>query len=120
MPWLASGAGGADTDVMPLLERESSLTSLAGYAEEARRGEGRLVLVGGEAGGGKSALGEGLAGGLPGPAGWGAAGVAACRGCPAGAVRRAAGPGQRTGDAGRGGRGGHPLGRRGHCGAAGF
>jgi len=45
---------------MQLLERESSLASLAGYAEEARRGEGRLVLVAGEAGVGKSALVEAL------------------------------------------------------------
>jgi predicted ATPase len=50
---------------MPLLERESSLTSLAGYAEEARRGEGRLVLVAGEAGVGKSALAERLERDLP-------------------------------------------------------
>jgi len=39
-----------------LLERESSLKSLREYADEARRGEGRLVLVAGEAGVGKSAL----------------------------------------------------------------
>jgi len=44
-----------------LLERESHLTSLAEYAREARRGEGRLVLVAGEAGVGKSALVERLA-----------------------------------------------------------
>ncbi len=43
---------------MPLLERESALASLADYAREARRGEGRLVLVAGEAGVGKSALVE--------------------------------------------------------------
>jgi DNA-binding CsgD family transcriptional regulator/tetratricopeptide (TPR) repeat protein len=43
---------------MQLLERESSLAALAGYAREARRGEGRLVLVAGEAGAGKSALVE--------------------------------------------------------------
>jgi DNA-binding CsgD family transcriptional regulator/tetratricopeptide (TPR) repeat protein len=43
---------------MRLLERESSLASLAEYAAEARRGEGRLVLVGGEAGVGKSTLVE--------------------------------------------------------------
>ncbi len=41
---------------MLLLERESSLASLAEYAREARQGEGRLVLVAGEAGAGKSAL----------------------------------------------------------------
>jgi DNA-binding CsgD family transcriptional regulator/tetratricopeptide (TPR) repeat protein len=45
---------------MTLLERESSLASLAEYAREARRGEGRLVLVAGEAGVGKSALVERL------------------------------------------------------------
>src|SRR5579863_2249956 len=50
---------------MQLLERESSLASLAGYAEEARRGEGRLVLVAGEAGVGKSALVEALERDLP-------------------------------------------------------
>lgn len=33
---------------MQLVERESSLASLAGYAQEARRGEGRLVLVAGK------------------------------------------------------------------------
>ncbi len=43
---------------MTLLERESSLASLAEYAQEARHGEGRLVLVAGEAGVGKSALVE--------------------------------------------------------------
>jgi DNA-binding CsgD family transcriptional regulator/tetratricopeptide (TPR) repeat protein len=48
-----------------LLERESSLASLAGYAQEARRGEGRLVLVAGEAGVGKSALVEQLECDLP-------------------------------------------------------
>jgi predicted ATPase len=41
-----------------LLEQESSLASLAAYAQEARRGHGRLVLVAGEAGVGKSALVE--------------------------------------------------------------
>ncbi|MFC7384543.1 ATP-binding protein [Sphaerisporangium rhizosphaerae] len=43
---------------MRLLERESSLASLGEYAAEAARGEGRLVLVAGEAGVGKSALVE--------------------------------------------------------------
>jgi DNA-binding CsgD family transcriptional regulator/tetratricopeptide (TPR) repeat protein len=50
---------------MTLLERESSLASLAGYAQEARRGEGRLVLVAGEAGVGKSALVEQFACDVP-------------------------------------------------------
>ncbi|GAA3194409.1 hypothetical protein GCM10010468_04200 [Actinocorallia longicatena] len=39
-----------------MLERETATAALAGYAAEARRGAGRLVLVGGEAGIGKSAL----------------------------------------------------------------
>ena len=50
---------------MQLLERESSLASLAGYAQEALSGEGRLVLVAGEAGVGKSALVEQLERDLP-------------------------------------------------------
>ncbi len=50
---------------MALLERESALASLAEYAEQARAGEGRLVLVPGEAGIGKSSLVEALAGRLP-------------------------------------------------------
>jgi predicted ATPase len=45
----------------PLLERESALASLVEYAAEARAGERRLVLVGGEAGVGKSTLVEALA-----------------------------------------------------------
>jgi DNA-binding CsgD family transcriptional regulator len=43
---------------MRLLERGACLTSLVEYADEACRGDGRLVLVGGEAGIGKSALVE--------------------------------------------------------------
>ncbi|MFD0580423.1 ATP-binding protein [Dactylosporangium darangshiense] len=43
---------------MALLERDSALASLAEYAQQARAGEGRLVLVGGEAGVGKSTLVE--------------------------------------------------------------
>jgi predicted ATPase len=39
-----------------LLERELQLAALAEYAEEARRGDGRVVLIAGEAGVGKSAL----------------------------------------------------------------
>ncbi len=50
---------------MQLLERGASLASLAGYAEEARLGEGRLVLVAGEAGIGKSALVEQLRNDVP-------------------------------------------------------
>src|SRR5499427_3423895 len=43
---------------MELLERESFLDALAGYAAEARAGSGRLVLVSGESGIGKTALVE--------------------------------------------------------------
>src|SRR5258707_7977911 len=50
---------------MVLLERESYLAALYDYAGEARRGDGRLVLVSGEAGIGKSALVEQLAADLP-------------------------------------------------------
>ena len=50
---------------MQLLEREAALTSLAEYAHEARLGDGRLVLVAGEAGIGKSALVEQLQADLP-------------------------------------------------------
>jgi DNA-binding CsgD family transcriptional regulator len=41
---------------MRLLERESALESLGGWFAEARAGHGRLVLVGGEAGVGKTSL----------------------------------------------------------------
>jgi predicted ATPase len=41
---------------MQLLERESALDALGGWLAEARAGRGRLVLVGGEAGVGKTAL----------------------------------------------------------------
>ena len=50
---------------MQLLERESPLALLAGHAQEALGGEGRLVLVAGEAGVGKSALVEELERDLP-------------------------------------------------------
>ena len=50
---------------MPLLERETQLASLGKYAAEARQGEGRLVLIAGEAGVGKSALIEQVQRGLP-------------------------------------------------------
>ncbi|MGZ4445019.1 MAG: AAA family ATPase, partial [Nocardioidaceae bacterium] len=50
---------------MRLLERETHLASLADYADEARAGHGRLVLVAGEAGVGKSALVEQLERELP-------------------------------------------------------
>ena len=58
---------------MALLEREVPLAALAEYAGQARKGEGLLVLVSGEAGVGKSALLDGLAVGLDGESWyWGA------------------------------------------------
>jgi DNA-binding CsgD family transcriptional regulator/tetratricopeptide (TPR) repeat protein len=58
---------------MALLEREQALSLLADFADDARRGEGRLVLVAGEAGVGKSALVEHFAAGLTGASWcWGA------------------------------------------------
>jgi DNA-binding CsgD family transcriptional regulator/tetratricopeptide (TPR) repeat protein len=50
---------------MPLLEREAQQAALASYAGEARKAQGRLVLVAGEAGVGKSALVEQLQRNLP-------------------------------------------------------
>jgi DNA-binding CsgD family transcriptional regulator/tetratricopeptide (TPR) repeat protein len=49
-----------------LLERQPQLGALHGYAAEARVGDGRLVLIGGEAGVGKSSLVEELERELPG------------------------------------------------------
>jgi DNA-binding CsgD family transcriptional regulator/tetratricopeptide (TPR) repeat protein len=49
-----------------LLDRHSSLAALAEHARDAGRGEGRLVLVSGEAGVGKSALVEQFERDLPG------------------------------------------------------
>ena len=43
---------------MELLEREPSLAVLAGYAAEARYGDGRLVVLGGGAGAGTVARGR--------------------------------------------------------------
>ena len=48
-----------------LLEREAQLAALASYAGEARKAQGRLVLVAGEAGVGKSALVEEMQRDLP-------------------------------------------------------
>ena len=64
LPPLRWGPDLADTGGMALLERELPLRSLADYADEARRGDGRVVLVSGEAGVGKSALLEEFAAGL--------------------------------------------------------
>ena len=49
---------------MPLLERELQLGALHEYAADAREGDGRLVLVAGEAGIGKSSLVEAFVDGL--------------------------------------------------------
>jgi ATP/maltotriose-dependent transcriptional regulator MalT len=63
--WLvALQAGGMDTEDV-LLEREAQLAALASYAGEARKAQGRLVLVAGEAGVGKSALVEQVQRDLP-------------------------------------------------------
>jgi DNA-binding CsgD family transcriptional regulator/tetratricopeptide (TPR) repeat protein len=51
---------------MELLERASFLRTLAEYAAEARQGDGRLVLVSGESGMGKTALVEAFQGDLSG------------------------------------------------------
>jgi predicted ATPase len=120
--------------IVELLERGASLAALAGYADEARQGVGRLVLVAGEAGVGKSALVEQLRSDLP-DARWSRG---ACDGlftprplgplfdlaaqlggelealCRAGAAREdlfRAAPGKRAGHAERAGGGGCPLGR---------
>jgi DNA-binding CsgD family transcriptional regulator/tetratricopeptide (TPR) repeat protein len=58
-----------DTEDVPLLEREAQLASLGEYAGEARDGDGRMVLVAGEAGVGKTALVEQVQRNLPGT-GW--------------------------------------------------
>jgi predicted ATPase len=57
---------------MELLERTAFLQTLAEYAAEARQGDGRLVLVSGESGIGKTALVEAFRPQLKGPAGCGA------------------------------------------------
>lgn len=50
---------------VPMLEREHILASLGDYAAECRGGEGRLVLVSGEAGVGKSTLLDAFAATVP-------------------------------------------------------
>jgi DNA-binding CsgD family transcriptional regulator/tetratricopeptide (TPR) repeat protein len=50
---------------MELLEREEFLGTLAGYARDARQGSGRLVLVSGESGMGKTVLAEAFQQQLP-------------------------------------------------------
>jgi DNA-binding CsgD family transcriptional regulator/tetratricopeptide (TPR) repeat protein len=45
---------------MQLVERDTALTTLAGFVDDARADEGRTVLIGGEAGVGKTALLEAL------------------------------------------------------------
>jgi DNA-binding CsgD family transcriptional regulator/tetratricopeptide (TPR) repeat protein len=73
---VALGLGVMDTEggvEVLLLERELQLAALAEYAHQARQGDGRLVLVAGEAGVGKSALVEQLHRDLPGTRwAWGA------------------------------------------------
>jgi DNA-binding CsgD family transcriptional regulator len=44
------------TAATPLLEREHALASLREYADSARAGDGRVVLISGEAGAGKTSL----------------------------------------------------------------
>ena len=58
---------------MRLIERESQLAALHEYAKEASQGQGRLVLISGEAGVGKSVLLEEFAQELDGLAGSGQA-----------------------------------------------
>jgi DNA-binding CsgD family transcriptional regulator/tetratricopeptide (TPR) repeat protein len=54
-----------DTPSMDLLEREAELATLRSYADEARTRHGRLVLIAGEAGVGKTALIEAFREQLP-------------------------------------------------------
>src|SRR5215471_7512417 len=61
---------------MELLERTAFLDTLAEYAAEARRGDGRLVLVSGESGTGKTVLLKRSSSACRGPAGCGAAATA--------------------------------------------
>jgi len=56
----------------PVLERENQLAALHSYAGQARSGQGRMVLVCGEAGIGKSTLVERFTAELAEPTWWGA------------------------------------------------
>src|SRR4051794_22602778 len=47
-------------DPVELLEREALLDTLVGYADEARRGDSRVILLAGEAGVGKTSVVEAL------------------------------------------------------------
>jgi len=60
MPEVTSQLDAADDQGMRLIERESQLAALHQYAKEANHGQGRLVLISGEAGVGKSVLLEEL------------------------------------------------------------
>src|SRR5215468_6744635 len=75
VPWLLAGAGSGHNPVtreqrgspaMELLERTAFLQTLAEYAGEAQRGNGRLVLLSGESGIGKTVLLEGFQQQMPG------------------------------------------------------
>jgi hypothetical protein len=55
-PKLALNLEASDIQWMRLIERESQLAALDQYATEASQGQGRLVLISGEAGVGKSVL----------------------------------------------------------------
>ena len=69
----SSGKPGPDEDRLELLERSELLDYLAAGLAEAADGRGRMVLLGGEAGAGKTVLlREFCAGGLPDRVLWGA------------------------------------------------
>jgi len=59
---MTAAAGGADTGPVELLERQSQLGALHEYVADVTAGDGRLVLISGEAGVGKSSLIEQLEG----------------------------------------------------------
>lgn len=60
VPGLCGSVGRSHTELMVLLERDSALEALTQYAAQAREVEGRVVLISGEAGAGKTALLEQL------------------------------------------------------------